>query len=137
METKADAAAPVPDGAGDPFSEDVAGQAALPVRDMLGLVQETARRMLEAEDALRVVRERFERAGDPVLRGELAAEGLDQVERQLSLTRGRRQQLDSIEGDLWARRNRLERFLIHTRGRDWWHARRDLAQPQASASNGT
>jgi hypothetical protein len=47
------------------------------------------------------------------------------VERQLQLTRERRWQLDSVEGRLRARRNRLERLLIHTRGASWWHARRN------------
>jgi hypothetical protein len=85
---------------------------------------ETTRGMLEAEDSLRVLRERFEQADDPETQGELAAEALDQVERQLNLTRGRRHELDSIEGKLWARRNRLERLLIGTRGRAWWRERR-------------
>jgi hypothetical protein len=84
--------------------------------------------MLEAEDALRAVRERFQRSDDPDVRGELAAEALEHVERQLTLTRERRKGLDSIEGKLWARRNRLERFLIHARGRAWWRARRNPAQ---------
>jgi hypothetical protein len=125
---KTDAVA-VEDGAGDPFD----GQPAPAVSDLLGRAQETARRMLEAEDALRIVRERFERTEDPALRGELAAAGLDQVERQLSLARGRRQQLDSVEGELWARRNRLERFLIHTRGRTWWRERRSRSQAAEAA----
>jgi hypothetical protein len=101
--------------AADPFGE-VAIEA-------VGSAQETARGMLEAEDALRVLRERFESTDDPQAQGELAVEALEQVERQLSLTRARRQGLDSIEGKLCTRRNRLERFLIHARGRAWWRAR--------------
>jgi hypothetical protein len=100
------------------------------VSGLLGAAHETAREMLEAEDALQLLRQRFEHAEDPETQGELAAEALEQVERQLNLTRGRRQQLDSIEGKLWARRNRLEDFLIHTRGRAWWRARRNLAQAE-------
>ena len=111
----------------DPFSEAVVGQRTPQVRGLLGVAHETARGMLEAEDALQLLRERFEHAEDPDAQGELATEALDQVERQLSLTRGRRQQLDSIEARLWARRNRLEQFLIHTRGSAWWRARRNLA----------
>jgi hypothetical protein len=83
--------------------------------------QETARAMLEAEDALRVLRERFERTEDPEIQGELAAKALEQVNRQLELTRERRRHLDGIEGKLWSRRNGLERFLIHARGTTWWH----------------
>jgi hypothetical protein len=93
------------------------------------VAQDTARSMLEAEQALLLVRQRFERTEDPVTQGELAAEALDHVERQLQLTREQRRELDSVEGRLWARRNRIERLLIRTRGSGWWHARRNLPQP--------
>jgi hypothetical protein len=86
------------------------------------------------EDALSVLRQRFERTDDPQTRSELAAEALDYVERQLELMREQRQQLDSNEGKLWASRNRLERLLIDARGRDWWRARRDRARAQTLAS---
>lgn len=79
---------------------------------------------LEAEDALRAIRERFQHTDDPEVQGELAAEALEHVERQLQLIHERRRQLDSIEAKLWARQNRLEGFLIHTRGSAWWHGRR-------------
>jgi hypothetical protein len=108
----------------DPFSEAADGETTARMRELLGVARETARGMFEAEEALRLVRERFEHEQDAAPRGELAAQALVQVERQLDLARARRQQLDSIEGRLWTRRNRLERFLIHTRGRAWWHARR-------------
>jgi enoyl-CoA hydratase/carnithine racemase len=110
--------------AADPFADGRVEHTVPRVGELLGRAQETARGIVEAEDALRLVRERFERTEDPKLQGELAAEALDQVERQLTITRERRQGLDSMEGKLWARRNRLERFLIHTRGRAWWQARR-------------
>ena len=97
------------------------------MRELLGGGQETTRGMLEAEDSLGALRERFDQTEDREAQGELAAEALDQVERQLTLTRGRRQQLDSIEGKLWTRRNRLERLLIATRGRVWWRERRRSA----------
>jgi hypothetical protein len=100
------------------------GETTPQLREVLGPAEETARGMLEAEDALRLVRQRFEQTADPEEQGELAAEALEQVERQLELARERRRQLDSIEAKLWGRRNRLEGFLIHTRGSDWWRARR-------------
>jgi hypothetical protein len=127
MEPRVAATVPSVQNVTDPFSEAVVGQGTPQVRGLLGVAHETARGMLEAEGALQLVRERFEHAEDPHVRGELATEALDQVERQLSLARGRRQQLDSIEARLWARRNRLEQFLIHTRGPVWWRARRNLA----------
>jgi hypothetical protein len=127
------ATAPSVEDATDPFSEAVVGQGTPQVSGLLGVAHETARGMLESEDALQLLRQRFEHAEDPETQGELAAEALEQVERQLNLTRGRRQQLDSIEGKLWARRNRLEQFLIHTRGRAWWRARRNPAPAEALA----
>ena len=71
-----------------------------------------------------------------LLRGDMTA-ALEQVERQMQLTRERRQQLEDVEGRLWARRNRLEQFLIHTRGLAWWRARRDTARAEALATDPT
>ena len=137
VESQLAATAPAQDGAGDPFSEVADGRTVLSVMGLVVEAQQTARAMGEAEDALRLVREHFGRTDDPEAQGELAAEALDHVERQLTLTRQRRQGLDSVEGKLWARRNALERFLIHTRGRAWWRARRSLAQPGPHASERT
>jgi hypothetical protein len=100
------------------------------LRKLLERSQETARGMLEAEDALRTVQQRFERSEDPQAQGDLAAEALEHVERQLKLMSERRRQLDAAEGTLWARRNRLERFLIRARGATWWHARRNRTPPK-------
>ena len=85
-----------------------------------------------AEEALEIVRQRFEQAEEQETRGRLAAEALDLVERQLSLARERRRRLDSIEAKLWSRRNRIERLLIHARGSDWWRAHRTPAQGETS-----
>jgi hypothetical protein len=125
---------PADHGPADPFGDAAMGETRTRVSELLGRAQKTARGMAEAEDALRLVRERFQQTQDPQLREDLAAEALDQVERQLELTRERRQGLDSIEGTLWTRRNRLERFLIHARGRAWWRARRGPAQAETAAS---
>jgi hypothetical protein len=100
------------------------GETITRLREILDPAEQTARSMLEAEEALRLVRERFEHTEDPELQGELAAEALDHVERQLQLTGERRRQLDGIEAKVWARQNRLEGFLIRTRGSAWWHAHR-------------
>ena len=64
----------------------------------LGPPLESTSSMLEAEEALRLVRERFEHTQDPEAQGELAAEALGHVERQLKLTRERRRALDGVEG---------------------------------------
>jgi hypothetical protein len=102
-------------------------QSTVRMTDLVGEPEDAAAGILEAEDALRRVRDRYEQTEDPAAQGELAAEALDHVERQLRLTRERRRQLDSVEGKLWTRRNRLERLLIQTRGASWWQARRRRA----------
>jgi hypothetical protein len=79
------ATAPAREGAGDPFSEVADGGTVPRVTELVGQAQEAARGMVEAEDALRLVREHFERTDDPEARGELTAEALDHVERQLRL----------------------------------------------------
>jgi hypothetical protein len=112
--------APVDEGP----AEAALGETAQHLREVLGPAEETARGMLEAEEALQRVRERFVQTVDPEEQGELAAEALERVERQLELARERRWQLDSIEAKLWGRQHRLEGFLIRTRGSAWWHARR-------------
>lgn len=130
-EQEAQAAAPAPtaEAGVDPIKDAPVGHEGVGVRELLDVARDAARSMLEAEDALQLLRDRYELTENAEAQGELAVEALEQVERQLSLTRGRRYQLDSIEGQLWARRNRLERFLINTRGRAWWRARRSLAWP--------
>jgi hypothetical protein len=77
--------------------------------------------MLAAEHELEALKQCFEQSDDPQTRGALALSALEAVERQLHLARERRHELDGVEGRLWARRNRIERFLIGAKGRDWWH----------------
>jgi hypothetical protein len=103
--------------------------------ELLGAAEEAARGILDAEEALEVVRQRFEHTDDQQQRSQLAAEALDHVERQLQLTRERRRLLDGLEGTLWARRNRLERFLIGTRGTTWWHERRNPSRAQPAGQH--
>ena len=109
--------AALPDGLG------VVGATSPRVRELLNETQKTARGVLEAEEALRLVRQRFEHTEDPAAREELAVEALDLVERQLNLAAEHRLHLSGVETELWASRNHLEQFLIQTRGIDWWHAR--------------
>jgi len=96
--------------------------------EILAPAEETARGMLEAEEALRLLRQRLEQAADPQAQGDLAAEALVHVERQMELIHERRRQLDSTEAKLWARQNRLEGILIQTRGSDWWREHRNAAR---------
>jgi hypothetical protein len=92
------------------------------------LMSGPAEAMLVEERELENLKECFEQTRDPRVKGELAASALEHIERQLRVTRGRRQELDSIEGRLWARRNRLERFLIQTKGRTWWRHHKEAAR---------
>ena len=102
------------------------------LRELLELPPQTARDMLEAEDAIDRLRDCLAGVDDPDTRGRLAATALERVEHQLTLVHERRRRLDRVEQSLWARRNRLERLLIGVRGSAWWHARRQLArQPPA------
>jgi hypothetical protein len=112
--------APVDEGAVEAALRETTPQ----LREVLGPAEAAARGMLEAEGELQRVRQRFEQTVDPEEQGELAAEALEYVERQLKLARERRRQLDNVEAKLWARQNSLEGFLIHARGIAWWHARR-------------
>jgi hypothetical protein len=105
-----------------------AGASVLRVRELLGVAQDTTQGMLDAEEALEGLRARFGQTDDTDAQGELAAEALDHVERQLALMRERRRLLDGVEGTLWSRRNRLERFLLEARGTDWWRAHRNTAR---------
>jgi hypothetical protein len=102
-----------------------AGATVLRVTELLGVAQETTQGMLDAEEALQGLRARFGQTEDTDAQAELAAEALDHVERQLALMRERRRLLDGVEGTLWSRRNRLERFLIEARGTAWWRAHRN------------
>jgi hypothetical protein len=127
---------PVAPPADEGAAEALLGETIPQLSEILAQAEKTARGMLEAEQALRLLRQRFEHTGDAEVRVELAAEALDHVERQLQLTRERRRQLDSAEAKLWARQNRLEGSLIHTRGAAWWHARRNTVRPKAATDAG-
>src|SRR4051812_36328810 len=71
------------------------------VREMLAAGEAASREMLEAENALRELRERSRRADDGELRGKLALRALEHVEYELELLRKRRQGLDGLESRLW------------------------------------
>ncbi|HEX4483214.1 MAG TPA: hypothetical protein VH081_05460 [Solirubrobacteraceae bacterium] len=99
--------------------------------ERLALPSESARGFAEAEEQLRLVRERFEQTSDAERQGELAEHALEQVERELKLTSEHRRALEGVELSLWSRRNRLERYLIKTRGAAWWHEHRGRDRAEA------
>lgn len=84
------------------------GETTPAIRELRDETQQTARGILEAEETLGLVRQRFEQTEDPEARGELAVEALDQVERQLKLTAEHGLHVSGLETELWASRNHLE-----------------------------
>jgi vacuolar-type H+-ATPase subunit H len=101
---------------------------------LLEAADRAAQLMEEAENDLRAMRAQFDQTSDEHAKSELADAALARVEGQIELMRERRRSLDRIEGKLWARRNRLERFLIGARGREWWNARRERVRSRALTS---
>jgi DNA-binding transcriptional MerR regulator len=83
----------------------------LRLKQLLGLSLDAVRGLLEAEDARRLLRERFQRTADPDERLEIIVEAIGHVERQLELVRARRRELDKLERELTDRRRRLRRRL--------------------------
>jgi DNA-binding transcriptional MerR regulator len=83
----------------------------LRLKELLGLSLEEVRGILDAEEARRLLRERFHRAGDRGEQERLASDALGHLERQLALVRSRRAKLERFERELTATRRELQRFL--------------------------
>jgi MerR family transcriptional regulator, repressor of the yfmOP operon len=79
----------------------------LRLRDLLGLSLDELRDLVAAEDARAVLREEFQRTEDPQRRAALLEEALTYLDRQLALLRRRRHDLDELDGELSARRERV------------------------------
>jgi len=72
----------------------------LRLKDLLGLSLEAVRGILEAQDARRLLRARFERTDDPDEQREILSSALAHIDRQLALVRERVEQLGSFEAEL-------------------------------------
>jgi DNA-binding transcriptional MerR regulator len=83
----------------------------LRLRDLLGVTLDELRELVEAEDARATLRSEFRASDDPRRRREILDEALPLIDRQLTLIRRRRRELEKLEGELAARRRRVRRRL--------------------------
>jgi DNA-binding transcriptional MerR regulator len=83
----------------------------LRLRDLLGVTLEELGELVEAEDARAALREEWRHGGEKSRPREILNEGIELIGRQLALVRGRRAQLEKLEGELAARRRQLRERL--------------------------
>jgi DNA-binding transcriptional MerR regulator len=84
----------------------------LQLKELLGVSLEELKTLVEAEDARAALRAEWEAgAPDPERRREILDEALGHIERQLTLLRARRAAIEQLEGELVARRKRVQRRL--------------------------
>jgi DNA-binding transcriptional MerR regulator len=81
------------------------------LRDLLGLSLEQLTQLVEAETARAEIRKEFGATDDPQRQRELLSQSLGHIETQLTLVRGRLQELNALEADLAARHQRVTRKL--------------------------
>jgi MerR family transcriptional regulator, repressor of the yfmOP operon len=82
------------------------------LKDLLGISLEQLKTLLAAEDARAAVRAQLRRDDvHPERRGELLAEALGHIERQLELVRARQAELAQLEGELRDSHKRVRRKL--------------------------
>jgi MerR family transcriptional regulator, repressor of the yfmOP operon len=83
----------------------------LRLKELLGVSLDELRDLVAAEDARALLRAEFRRTEDPERRAALLREALGHLERQLELIRRRRSDLDELEAELVARRERVQAKL--------------------------
>lgn len=85
----------------------------LRIRELLGLSLTDLREWMDAEDARARLRERWQTDPEPdeETRAEIVREGLDHVDTQLGLVRGRLSALEQLEDELAGKRRRLRSLL--------------------------
>lgn len=77
------------------------------LRDLLGVPLEQLKQLVEAEHARAALRTEYHRTRDGQRRSEILAEGLEHLDRQLELVRGRVVELRTLEQELVARRRHV------------------------------
>jgi MerR family transcriptional regulator, repressor of the yfmOP operon len=87
----------------------------LRLRDLLGLSLEELKELAEAESARAALRDEWRRGGQETRPREILEEAIGHIGRQLDLVRGRRAQLERLEGELAARRRELRERLRRLR----------------------
>jgi DNA-binding transcriptional MerR regulator len=84
----------------------------LRLKDLLGLSLEELKELVSAEDARAALRREWKIGiEDPVRRREVLDESLGHIARQLELLRRRRDEIAKLEGELLARRKRVQGFI--------------------------
>jgi DNA-binding transcriptional MerR regulator len=83
----------------------------LRLKNLLGLSLDELRGLVEAEEARRLLRERWHRTEDPGERHEILVAAIGHVERQLALVRARRAEIDKLEAELADKRRRMRTRL--------------------------
>jgi len=81
----------------------------LRLKDLLGVSLEELKALVEAEDARAALRREWHSGvEDPVRRRQILDESLGHIARQLELARRRRDEIAKLEGELLAKRKRLQ-----------------------------
>jgi DNA-binding transcriptional MerR regulator len=88
----------------------------LRLKDLLGVSLDELRDLVAAEEARVERREEFQRTEDPERRRALIHESLSHLDRQVELVRRRRGELDALEDELAARRERATAWLAELGG---------------------
>jgi MerR family transcriptional regulator, repressor of the yfmOP operon len=84
----------------------------LQLKELLGVSLDELKTLVEAEDARAALRAGWELgSADPARRKAILDEALGHIERQLALLRDRRTAIEQLEGELAARRKRVQRRL--------------------------
>ena len=84
----------------------------LQLKELLGVSLDELKTLVEAEDARAALRAEWESGPvDDTRRGQILDEALGHIERQLSLLRDRRSAIEELEGELVARRRRVQKRL--------------------------
>jgi DNA-binding transcriptional MerR regulator len=87
----------------------------LRLRDLLGLSLDQLSRLLEAETARAELRREYQQTEQPAKRRRILEQALGHISTQLELVRGRRAELEGLEGELSERRDRVEHALAELR----------------------
>jgi DNA-binding transcriptional MerR regulator len=83
----------------------------LQLKELLGVSLEELKTLVEAEDARAALRAEWEEGVDQSRRGPLLDEALGYLDAQLALLRKRRKAIEQLEGELVARKRRVQKRL--------------------------
>ncbi len=85
------------------------------LRDLLGLSLDQLSQLLDAETARAELRREFAQAEDPAEQRRILEQSMVHIDTQLELVRARRGELEQLEGELAAKRERVLSRLAETR----------------------